>query len=831
MNIKQLISYILLWVGVILPIDTLGKTENHSAPSFFETEQSLLREKLYIHTDKPYYAAGDTIWLRGTLVNADTHSYLVKSNYIYVELWNEKDSLIERRMLKRDGLCFHNCLPLSVELPEGEYLMRAYSKYMLNFDSNYFYSHRIHIGNTTKPRPIKGRVERDYHVTFFPEGGTLLAGIPQRVAFKVQSATGYSEAVTGEIYTPDNQLLTSFQTMHDGMGSFVITPPKEMTLKAQVKAVRDGLEREFPLPKAKTKGIALCVERPTEDKLIYRLLKPIGQEHHEGLRLITHCRSRFLEEHVLGSADNGVIDISHYPDGIVHLIVCNANGEALTRRLVFVNNNQAKSHWKFSSDKPMYNTREKVRLDFILTDDTGTPLRGDFSLSITDAKTIKPNHEADNIVSNLLMTSDLKGFIENPAWYFADANDTLRTAMLDLVMLTHGWSRFNTDSLHRKPSYNLSFPIEVGQDISGRVQGIPKKEKGNMISALAFTEEGEREFATGKVQSDGNFVLSPLDIPNDRRFALKLLSKKKMGRRILVNRDTFPTLSHKEPLIMEEWMYAENKQKNYLTDGLKHYMLPDVQILSKKSSHKALKNLFVRGRVGHEEINLYNDPNRVGTALDLFDRLATERYPGYFFSPYYNSYTEANSDTESSSADGSTIEGTNWKPFWGTISRLYVNNDEYDGFHSISTALTRIQPADIERIEFVSRIETGLNDNRETIMGQNDEIVMVLFMREGFNYQDEGFDPRRIVVTPFGYSENAYFYHPIYETPKANYPSEDARTTLYWNPSIQTDIEGHCAAIFYTSDFVGNYHVVIEGVTIDGHPCRFETDIMGENRP
>ena len=217
MNIKQLISYILLWVGVILPIDTLGKTENHSVPSFFETEQSLLREKLYIHTDKPYYAAGDTIWLRGTLVNADTHSYLVKSNYIYVELWNEKDSLIERRMLKRDGLCFHNCLPLSVELPEGEYLMRAYSKYMLNFDSNYFYSHRIHIGNTTKPRPIKGRVERDYHVTFFPEGGTLLAGIPQRVAFKVQSATGYSEAVTGEIYTSDNQLLTSFQTMHDGM--------------------------------------------------------------------------------------------------------------------------------------------------------------------------------------------------------------------------------------------------------------------------------------------------------------------------------------------------------------------------------------------------------------------------------------------------------------------------------------------------------------------------------------------------------------------------------------------------------------------------------------
>lgn len=199
MNMKQLIIHILLSLGLILPIDTFGKNENYSVPSFFETEKSLLREKLYIHTDKPYYAAGDTIWLRGTLVNADTHSYLVKSNYIYVELWNEKDSLIERRMLKRDGLCFHNCLPLSVELTEGEYLMRAYSKYMLNFDSNYFYSRRIHIGNTMKPRPFKGHVERNYHVTFFPEGGSLLAGVPQRVAFKAQNAIGYSEAVRGEI--------------------------------------------------------------------------------------------------------------------------------------------------------------------------------------------------------------------------------------------------------------------------------------------------------------------------------------------------------------------------------------------------------------------------------------------------------------------------------------------------------------------------------------------------------------------------------------------------------------------------------------------------------
>ena len=831
MTIKRRLIYILFLLVLTFPLKTLGKDDNNPVRSFFETEQSLLREKLYIHTDKPYYAAGDTIWLRGTLVNADTHSYLVKSNYIYVELLAENDSLIERRMLKRDGLCFHNCLPLSVELPEGEYLLRAYSKYMLNFDSNYFYSRRIHIGNTMKPRPFKGHVERNYHVTFFPEGGSLLAGVPQRVAFKAQNAIGYSEAVRGEIYTADNQLLTHFQTSHDGMGSFIITPPKNVALKARVKAIRDGLEREFPLPTTEEQGIALCVEHPGNDKLTYRLLIPKGETQPQGLRLITHCRSILLEERLLDTTDNGTIDISQYPDGIIHLLVCNMDGVALTRRLVFVNNRQAKTHWQFTSDKPSYTAREKVRLDFVLTNTAGIPLRGDFSLSITDAKTIKPNHDAGNIVSDLLMTSDLKGFIENPAWYFADANDTLRTAMLDLVMLTHGWSRFNTDSLHRKTHYNLSFPIEVGLDINGRVQGIPQKEKGNMISALAFTEEGEREYATSKVESDGSFVLGPLDIPNDRRFALKLLSKKKMGRRILVNRDTFPTVSHKEPLTMEEWMYAENKQKNYLTDGLKHYMLPDVQILSKKSSHKALKNLFVRGRVGHEEINFYNDPNRVGTALDLFDRLATERYPGYFFSPYYNSYTEANSDIESSSAEGGTMEGTNWKPFWGTISRLYVNNDEYDGFYSISTALTRIQPADIERIEFVSRIETGLNVDTKAIMGQNDEIVMVLFMREGFSYQNEGFDPRRIVVTPLGYSENAYFYHPIYTPQEANYPTEDARTTLYWNPSIQTDIEGHCAAIFYTSDFVGNYHVVIEGVTIDGQPCRFETDIMNKIRP
>ncbi len=114
-----------------------------SVDYFFKYHQATVPEKLYLTLDRPYYEAGDTIWFRGSLVAADNNSYLLKSNYISVELLNHSNQLVLRRTVPREGLCFQHCLPLAQELLSGEYVLRAYSSWMRNFDKAYFFNRKL----------------------------------------------------------------------------------------------------------------------------------------------------------------------------------------------------------------------------------------------------------------------------------------------------------------------------------------------------------------------------------------------------------------------------------------------------------------------------------------------------------------------------------------------------------------------------------------------------------------------------------------------------------------------------------------------------------------
>lgn len=786
-------------VCMLMMSTAMQARDDDAINQFFGYQRSAVREKLYLHLDKPYYAAGDTIWFRGTLLNADTHSYLVKSNFIYVELLSESDSVVSRRKVKRDGLCYHNYIDIATEIPEGDYSLRAYTNWMRNFGTEYFYSRRIHIGNTLKKRTFTETIQRDYHVTFFPEGGELLAEVPQQVAFKAQASDGFSDDVRGAVFTAKGDTLARFTTLHDGMGVFSLTAPKGEALKAVTISLRDGAKREFTLPVAKEEAIALKVEYNAEG-LSYQVLSSKGKVLPGNLRLVVHCRSLLLMDKSLSKDEtSGVLEIGNYPDGIAHMVLCTDDGQALSRRLVFIANKAAQDVWSLETDKATYRKRDKMLVEFNVQDVAGKPLRGDFSVSVTDAKIITPDLDADNVVSNLLLTSDLKGYIENPAWYFTalTSEKEKRTQALDLVMMTHGWSRFDTDNLSKKPVYTPEEPLEVGQYISGNVTGISSKEGRNLISA--YNPE-LKEFASDTINADGTFCISGLDIPESIYFGLKLLTQKKKGVKIHIDVPEYPQPTHKEPFFLTAEAVETQAEKNYLSDGMKNFMLPDVQIALKKSTNKYLKSYFVEKRIGQSEIRAMSDPNRVSNALDLFNVLATEYYPGYFFPTTYGSYEEANESCAEMIP----------KPIWGKPNYLYVNTDLYENSISIETALTRIRVPDIDRIEFVIKR-----------VGSDNTVWLYFAMKEGFAYNKEEPDSRQALVFPHGYAWPAYFYHQVYESPQAQ-SVPDARTTLYWNPSVQTDADGNGAVMFYTSDSPGNYNLVIEGVTFDGRPCRFE---------
>ncbi len=110
------------------------------------------QEQIYVHTDRPYYVPGDTVWFRAHLVDAVTHTPISRSRYVYVELLdNATDTLVQRVMVKcdSDGV-FANAITLPRQLRSGCYTLAAYTQWMRNFPvERFFYKQLLVVGNTS----------------------------------------------------------------------------------------------------------------------------------------------------------------------------------------------------------------------------------------------------------------------------------------------------------------------------------------------------------------------------------------------------------------------------------------------------------------------------------------------------------------------------------------------------------------------------------------------------------------------------------------------------------------------------------------------------------
>lgn len=764
--------------SVLLFFSTLLNTavgQEFVAP-FFRMQQSLLQEKLYIHTDKPYYTVGDTIYYRGTLVNASSHSLVVKTNYIYVELYGENDKKpLFRKKLKRDNLCFHNRFILPDTLRAGKYTLQAYTNWMRNFGDENFFSRSLYVvnmGNTVGVASSDKKEKRDYAVTFFPEGGALLAGQSQRIAFKVQGSDGYSESVDGEIQDAQGKVLARFSTIHDGMGSFSLDIPAEGSLKAIVTALKDSLRKEIVLPSAVQQGIALSVI-PQEKKLAYKVL---GYKPATSCSLIVHSRGKLLEVRTLtGEKMEGEISTDTYPDGVLQLLLCDGtSGKALSRRLVFIRNG-GQEKWVATHDKPLDMKREKVIVDLALSDYDGRPLRGDFSVSVIDAGQVTAHSLADNVVSNLLMTSDLRGYIENPAWYFENMDKHKREA-LDLVMLTHGWSRFATDYITATPELPaLNYKLEVGQYISGRVDGLSEKDQGAQISIT----DGENSFVSGKVDKKGRFYFDGIEYPDSLLMKARIATKDKRTIRIRFDQYSSPGVYRKEPdgFLKDKRVDETKNGKMTTAGGINIVDLPEVVIS---------KNARVNSIAG----NVWVD-----NAWDFDSERLREEFGG-------NLNRTANSAVQQISKERSWLDG---------VSTVVINDMPYND----RGILNDINAIDIERLTFIRKDYNTLATDLTKAGG-----LVVITLKPGASIYKRIVDHRKVAFSLLGYAWPEYFYHPVYDTSKKQKDDSisDWRTTIYWNPSIQTDETGHRKIAFFTSDRPGNYHIIIEGVTLNGRP-------------
>jgi hypothetical protein len=298
---------------------------------------------------------------------------------------------------------------------------------------------------------------------FMPEGGKLVAGQRTNVAFKALNEDGHGVAISGKIYDSKQQEITSFVAAHAGIGIFSIEPANTETYTAKIQ-LADGKYQTYPLPSVENTGMTLTITNrfkndtcevtitPTTD-----ILAANNTYYLIGMARNTVCWGGLVKFNK--APINFVLNKQIFPSGIVRLILMNENKMALNERM-FYNDRGDNLNIQLESDKAQYKQRDSVSLNVNVSDNTGKPLQGTFSLAVTDNGQVKIDNIADrSIVSYMLLTSDLKGYIESPGYYDDAATRPEKWQHLNNLLLAQGWAGYDWTQAF-KPLKPFIYPSE-----------------------------------------------------------------------------------------------------------------------------------------------------------------------------------------------------------------------------------------------------------------------------------------------------------------------------------------------------------------------------------
>lgn len=639
-------------------------------------------------------------------------------------------------------------------------------------DPQYIYKRTFHLPVFTN----------DFDVKFFPEGGALINIPHQNVAFKAQGADGFSKEIEGFLFNSKGDTLTNFRSEHNGMGIFTMNPVNNETYYVTVRT-NDSITKRFDLPAIEPKGISIAMSHYKQE-IRYEIQKTEVTEWPQKLFLLAHTRGKLaILQPINPKRTFGKMNDSLFTEGITHFMLIDEQGNALSERLIFVPDHKP-NQWQITTDQPTYGKREKVSLQIAAKDSEGNPVEGTFSVSITDRKSIQPDSLADNILSNLLLTSDLKGYVEDPAFYFLNQDArTLRS--IDYLMMTHGWRRHKMENVLRTPSLNFTNYIEKGQTISGRIMGFfgANVKKGPICvlapkyNIIAITETDEK----------GQFIVNT-SFRDSTTFLVQARTKKGFaGVDILMDPPQYPVATHKAPYFngattfMEDYL-MNTRDQYYMEGGMRVYNLKEVTVTAKRERPSS-KSIYTGG------INTYTvEEDRLqGYGQTAFD--AASRLP---------SVTITN---------GSEIHIRN-----NSEPAIIVIDDIV--YEDASDILKDIQVSDMSSISLLRGADAVILGPRAS------GGAVVITLKDPRNL------PARpaqgiITYTPLGYSESVEFYHPTYDTPeKKNAQRSDFRSTVYWNPELRLDAEGKATIEYYTPDSTAPEDIIIEGVDKNGKVCR-----------
>lgn len=638
----------------------------------------------------------------------------------------------------------------------------------------YDYSGKFHKQFIYIPYP------ENFEVSFLPEGGHIPLGKRCRMAFKALNSEGLSEDISGIVVNEKGDTISNFESRHKGMGFFLFQSSNLTDKYYAICKNAKGMEKRYELPTGSSNTIALQVQQQKERTYI-SVNKSADVSEDKPLYLILQCRGVVLSATQWDYTKEFIMLTKDVlPSGVIQILLADSDMKPISERLIFNVNDKNLANISFSTDKKNYDRREKVNASLNLSGTEGKPSLANFSISITDDNDVKPD-SCMNILSSLLLTSELKGYIESPAYYFTDVK-VETVAYLDLLMMTQGWSRYDVSKILKGEYEMPKSYLELGPEISGIVKGgiLMNRPSANYPVTLLSPQGGI--FETTITDNNGRFRFNGFELPDSILYVVQGQTKKGGSRvELILDNETFPKGRFSVPFspLNDYGQFGNYLQKAdqqfVLANGMRMIYLKDVEVTAKpivKQGKSAYSSPF-NPRFTLEEI----ENMHATTVQQILSRFAGVMIIG-------NKISIRGGGTPLILIDG-----------------LEVDVDYIDG----------MPVEDIDEIEIIK-------DGTAAIFGTRggNGVIMIATKRGEINTRSKPVFNIK-TLTPLGYQTAKEFYSPQYETQQQRDSSTpDLRSTIYWNPSVKTSEAGDSNVSFYTSDASTTYSVVIEGVTADG---------------
>ena len=773
------------------------------------------QEKIYLHTDRDIYAAGENIFFKVYLRDASSMQNSVFSSVAHVELINEEKRVIhENFIFIKEGSGVGDIL-LKKDLASGNYTLRAYTSFMNNYEESFYFKKNITIaGSIEKNNAIpKPKIEEGVAAGFFPEGGDMVDGIASRIGFKVfDKKTNKGIKVDGRILDNAGKTVAYMKTAKFGLGVFSLTPVAGENYKAAFE--HNGKKHSFSLPQIQTSGYTMQVTNRDVDSIAVQ----ISNNSDTGLGnlyIVGQMRGSLFYAGKLSSDKNVVktyVSKDSLPDGIAQLTIFSESGEPLCERLVFVERPENKMKLKISTDKEIYSTREKVKLNLAVRDATNFDVEGDLSVTVTNSDLAERQEFAENIKSWMLINSDLKGKIEAPGFYFSN-NKKSTKYVLDILMMTQGWRRFTWKQLNEKDFPEIKHLPEIGFNIEGYVtnkDGAQRKQSNIYLSVMneAFKFEEAETDAQGKflfpnlhLFDTTTIVLQARKPFNDRSGKKKKDDGKLSGSKLLDIHLKNPYLNVEELADGHNNAISKEKAKKNLDQFAKvedvekrfdgwSIELTDINVTGKRKPKKDDALETANRTNGIPKFRVEMDSLRI-TPLTVAQML--QALPGV------------------------RVQGP---PFQEEIFIVSRGQQVEPVFVLDGTPVNKalIQSLDPSNIHFLDVYDIAPIQYRITTDGGSAAIIIrTRFQSESGIASIKKSDGIIHVIHP-GYNKTREFAFPNYDDKTLDPNRPDYRTTLYWNGNIKTDPDDINTFSFFACDQIGSFDVIVEGMTKKGIP-------------